>query len=78
MFHLILYLAPANLESRDWIIPTKNENTNELTNDPTEDTGTEPHFDATQDRQRYLAEVLHIIRPLCHCKILFFYAGKIQ
>ena len=24
-------------------------------------------LDPTQDRQRYIAEVLHILRPLCHC-----------
>jgi hypothetical protein len=31
----------------------------------------EVHFDPTQDRQRYIAEILHIIRPLCH-RITFY------
>ena len=26
-------------------------------------------LDPTQEYQRYIAEILHIIRPVCHCKI---------
>lgn len=51
-----------DLETRDWLVP--NNDAMESTQQNQEKK--EEHFDATQDKQRYLAEVLHIMRPISH------------
>ena len=67
-----LYLAPANIEDRDWIVPSDEPTSKYILNNDQSNDKTEEHYDPTQDRQQYIAEVLHIIRPLCHCKQHFF------
>lgn len=67
--------SPANLETRDWVIPSKVEYViDPLDTSVTNETATtESHFDATQDKQRYISEVLHIVRPLSHLTSLIIF-----
>ena len=69
--------APSNLESRDWLIAnTENGHISNIVIDHNNNTNEEEctraaeqvNFDATQYRQTYVSEVLHIIRPISHCK----------
>lgn len=34
-------------------------------------------FDPTKDKMRYIAEILHIIRPICHRKLNVLFLEKI-
>lgn len=71
--------APRNLETRDWIIPGDNNKT-DSNNNYIEDTASrgleEHHIDPTLDRQRYIAEVLHIVRPMCHLSSLAIFKSN--
>ena len=53
--------APESIEGRDWIVA--DENSKDANKYPA-------NFDPTQDKQKYIAEVLHIIRPICHCNYI--------
>lgn len=70
--------APRNLETRDWIIPSdenkKDSNNNYIDDD--RNGSEEHHFDPTLDRQRYIAEVLHIVRPMCHLSSLALFKSN--
>jgi hypothetical protein len=55
-------IAPFNLEDRDWSNPADLK--------PSMNSAAiEEHADITQDTYRLVAEVLHITRPICHCKL---------
>lgn len=58
--------APANIDSRDWTLPLPKAN--KASSDENESIA---DLDPTKDCQRYIAEVFHIIRPICHCIIIF-------
>ncbi len=55
-------IAQFNLEDRDWSNPADLK--------PSMNSAAiEEHADITQDTYRLVAEVLHITRPICHCKL---------
>lgn len=62
--------SPVNLDSRDWSLP--------LPNKPNQDepTNTNDDLDPTKESQRYIAEILHIIRPVCHLTSVFMFNSK--
>jgi len=64
--------SPVNLETRDWVVP--NNDVDGSTRQRIENS--EEHFDATQDKQRYLAEVLHIMRPICHLSAMIVFKSN--
>jgi len=65
--------SPANIEDRDWIVPSDEPTGKYIPNNGQSNDKIEEHYDPTQDRQQYIAEVLHIIRPLCHLTSMFVF-----
>lgn len=53
--------SPANIDSRDWMLPSPQTANPKQTVD-----NNDVDLDPTRDYQRYIAEILHIIRPVCH------------
>lgn len=69
--------APSNIDSRDWTVPVEDSNKTDSNNNYIEEKNdSEEHFDLTQDKQRYLSEVLHIVRPLCHLTALTMFDSR--
>jgi hypothetical protein len=76
--------APTNPEFRDWSLPgTTNEiNNNQVVGETNSNVNNAENddvdLDPTEDKQRFIAEVLYIMRPLCHCKFGSFNSIKIK
>ena len=78
-----LFLAPSNAEFRDWSLPSSlshssistEKDSNAEIQAQNEDTegNLDLHLDPTQDKQRFIAEIIYIMRPICHCKKLFLF-----
>lgn len=63
--------SPTILENRDWSVPVNETQTVE-TNKEADD----EHFDPSKDKMRFLAELLFIIRPICHLTSMFLFKSK--
>lgn len=63
--------SPTNVDSRDWTLPSLKAGQKQ-THDETKDVDLDP----TRDYQRYLAEILHIIRPVCHLASIGLFRSK--
>lgn len=68
--------APSNLDSRDWIVPGNDVQKIDSNNNYIEENDSEENFDLTQDKQRYLSEVLYIMRPICHLSALAIFDAR--
>jgi peroxin-16 len=72
--------APTNVEDRDWIVPddTNSNKSSEVTTSREENTqdNHDVDFDPTRDKMRYMAEIFHIIRPMCHLSCIFMFKSK--
>lgn len=54
------------LENRDWSVPV-----NETKIDKSKENNEDAHFDVRENKMRFLAEILFIMRPICHCSLIF-------
>lgn len=70
--------SPTNPEFRDWSLPTPNsidKNQNPIDTD-SDKNNQDIDVDPTQDKQRFMAEILYIMRPLCHLGAVFIFSAK--
>lgn len=68
--------SPVNVEDRDWIVPTQSQISEKYSISDSDQADLEVHFDVTQDKQRYISEVLHIMRPLCHLSSMLVFGSN--
>lgn len=62
--------SPASLETRDWIVPNDEIKTDSNNNYIDEKNNVGEHLDPTRNKQVFLAEIMHVLRPICHLSSL--------